>query len=352
MKGSQIETQVLTLEGGPGDDRKIDAAAAALREDRLVAFPTETVYGLGASADSPVAVDHLYEVKGRDRTKPCAVMVPGMSEARRLAGELSRPAAKLMRIYWPGPLTIVAGEGDAAVGLRLPADHTARALVSRAGVPVLAPSANLSGQAEATSAPEVIAQLGGMIDFVLDGGPCRGGQASTVVRVTGESVVVLREGPIATDEIAEASAPRALFVCRGNSCRSPMAAVIFSDLVSSVADHDPLRWQAGSAGTDEPSGPGAHEYACRAVAELGLDLTDHQPRSLTVDAIDKADLIFTMDGRQRELILDIVPDAGDRIDLLDPSGADIEDPAGSSFESYRLCRDKLLACLRRRVEDL
>jgi L-threonylcarbamoyladenylate synthase len=179
-------------------------AAAHLRAGRLVAFPTETVYGLGARADDAGAVAELRRVKGRPDEKPFALLMAEPEEMERCAAP--GPAARrLAARFWPGPLTLVVADGrGGTVGLRCPALEAARELVRLTGVPVAAPSANLSGQPPATSAQEVLRIFGGRIAAVLDGGEVGAGVASTVVRAIGDTAEVLRPGALAEEEILRA----------------------------------------------------------------------------------------------------------------------------------------------------
>jgi len=179
-------------------------AAEHLREGRLVAFPTETVYGLGARADDGAALAELRRIKGRPRGKPFALLIAGPADLERCAAP--GPAARrLAELFWPGPLTLVVPDGGGGhVGLRCPDLEAARELVRLTGAPVAAPSANPSGRPPATSAQEVLAAFDGLIAAVLDGGPARVGVASTVVRAVGEGIEVLREGTLSEAEIRQA----------------------------------------------------------------------------------------------------------------------------------------------------
>jgi len=179
----------------------IERAAALLRQGRIVAFPTETVYGLGARADDAEAVEGLRRVKGRPGGKPFAVLVPTL-EAARQHGVFGQVAEKLAAAFWPGPLTLVVPDGGGGdIGLRCPDCEPTLRLLRLAGLPVAAPSANPSGRQPAATADEVIGFFDGRIAAVLDGGPCRLGAPSTVVRVLGEEIEVLREGVLSADEL-------------------------------------------------------------------------------------------------------------------------------------------------------
>ena len=187
--------EVIELTGGSDDDA-IAPAADVMARGGLVAFPTDTVYGLGADPSRPDAAEKICAAKGRDRSKPLARLVADRETAARLAGPWPRLAENLARAYWPGALTMVVG----GVGLRVPASEAARALASRLGGAILATSANRSGGPEPRTAEEVAAALGPDVDLILDGGRAAG-VPSTVVRVTGEQFEVLREGAIGEEEL-------------------------------------------------------------------------------------------------------------------------------------------------------
>ncbi len=190
-------------------------AAAALREGRLVAFPTETVYGLGGDATSDRAVAAIYAAKGRPSFNPLIVHVGSAAAAARLV-EMTAQAELLAERFWPGALTLVlprkprtklsllvsAGLDSAAI--RVPAHPAAQGLLSTAGLPLAAPSANPSGSISPTRAEHVAATLGEKVAMILDGGPCKVGVESTVVSLLGSKPVVLRPGGITVEQLSEA----------------------------------------------------------------------------------------------------------------------------------------------------
>ncbi len=192
--------EMLELAGDESDDAKIDRAARVLARGGLVAFPTDTVYGLGADGSRPEAVEKLYTVKGRDCAKPFARLVPDARSAVEAAPGWGRLARKLALACWPGALTIVVG----GVGLRVPAHRAARALASKlstlTGGGLLATSANRSGELDPRTAREVVEALGNDVDLVLDGGETAG-VSSTVVRADGPRLEILRGGAIAEEEL-------------------------------------------------------------------------------------------------------------------------------------------------------
>jgi len=188
-------------------------AATLLRAGRLVAFPTETVYGLGASALDAAAVQRIYDAKGRPAINPIIVHVASIEEARRLARDWTPAAETLARKFWPGPLTLVVRKtvdipsivtaGGDTVGLRVPEHPVALALLREAGIPIAAPSANPSNRISPTSAAHVARALGDRVDLILDGGETHVGIESTVVDVTGPVPRVLRPGMISREAIAD-----------------------------------------------------------------------------------------------------------------------------------------------------
>ena len=195
--------ETLLLNAFDADD--VQTAARLLREGRVVAFPTETVYGLGARADDEAAVERIYRLKGRPREKQLAILIPSVEAAEEHAAPLSRAARTLAERFWPGPLTLVVPDGTGGhVGLRCPDCEATRRMLELAAVPVVAPSANLSGQPPAVSAGEVLGVFNGKIEAVLDGGTAPLGVSSTVVRLSEGNVEILREGALAEQVILAA----------------------------------------------------------------------------------------------------------------------------------------------------
>jgi L-threonylcarbamoyladenylate synthase len=202
----------------PADEAAIEHAAGLLRTGELVAFPTETVYGLGGDATDDRAVARIFAAKGRPRFNPLIVHVPGLAEAEGLA-VFDRRARESAARFWPGPLSLVlprraesglsllASAGLDTVAVRAPAHPLAQELLRQAGVPVAAPSANRSGRVSPTTAAHVAAELGGEIEMILDGGPCPVGVESTVLDLTGAMPVLLRPGAVTLEQLTEALGP-------------------------------------------------------------------------------------------------------------------------------------------------
>lgn len=192
----------------------IERAAAALRAGQLVAFPTETVYGLGANALDAAAVARIFAAKGRPAGNPLIVHVHGIDQARMLAAGWTVQADQLSKRFWPGPLTVVLPKascvpanvtaGGETVAIRMPAHDVARRLLLAAGVPIAAPSANRSMHISPTTAQHVLADLDGQVDWIIDGGPTSAGIESTVIDLSRVPPCVLRPGPIQAQEIEAA----------------------------------------------------------------------------------------------------------------------------------------------------
>ena len=195
----------------------ISEAAALLRDGRLVAFPTETVYGLGADARNPESVAGIFESKQRPHFDPLIVHVPDADHARKLVIEFSPLAEQLAAHFWPGPLTLVLPRtseipdlvtaGLPGVGLRVPNHEVARRLLIEADCPIAAPSANPFGGISPTTAEHVMQGLGGRIDAVLDGGPCGVGLESTVISLMHDHPILLRPGGLAVEDIEAVIGP-------------------------------------------------------------------------------------------------------------------------------------------------
>ncbi len=191
------------------DPRRPNAAAIAcgariLRQGGLVGFPTETVYGLAANRADAAAIARLYSVKKRSRGKPLTVHISDVAMIRKMRCRMTKSAKALAENFWPGPLTMVLrSRNGEKIGFRMPANKVALRLIAASKVPVVAPSANLSGTRPPTSAAAVLKGLGGKIDLVLDGGRTAVGIESTVIDVSVSPAVILREGAIKARALAK-----------------------------------------------------------------------------------------------------------------------------------------------------
>ena len=195
-------------------EQDIEKAALILRQGGLVAFPTETVYGLGADASNPAALKKIFAAKGRPADHPLIVHIADMSELKKWAAEVPRAAWLLAEKFWPGPLTMVLKRaphvndlisgGQNSIGLRVPAHPVAQRLLKAFGSGIAAPSANKFGRLSPTSAEHVRQELGSAVDLVLDGGDCEVGIESTIVDLTRETPAILRPGRISAQQIGDA----------------------------------------------------------------------------------------------------------------------------------------------------
>jgi L-threonylcarbamoyladenylate synthase len=203
-----MKTRILPVD----EPEAVILAEQMLRSGSLVAFPTDTVYGLGAMAFNFQAIDQLYTVKGRDTSKAIAVLVGSISVLAQVTIESGMNAQRLVKSFWPGPLTLVMPRHPSlppnlsplpTIGVRMPDHKYALALLNRTG-PLAVTSANLSGVPSAKSAEEVFVQLNGQIPLILNGGTTPGKVPSTVVDCTGDELIVLREGPISLAQLLAA----------------------------------------------------------------------------------------------------------------------------------------------------
>jgi L-threonylcarbamoyladenylate synthase len=236
----------------PATPKTIARAARLLCEGRLIAFPTETVYGLGGDATSDAAVAEIFAAKGRPRFNPLIVHVPGLAEAEGIAffDERARRAAQQ---FWPGPLTLVlkrredskvsllASAGLDTIAVRVPAQPVAQALLRETGRPLAAPSANRSGRISPTEAAHVETELGDRVALILDGGTCPVGVESTVLDLTGTTPCLLRPGGATLEALAELLGSITTGASEPGAPRSP------GQLASHYAPRLPLRTNAAAA---------------------------------------------------------------------------------------------------------
>lgn len=206
-----METKVLKVNPEEPEPDKIEEAAGIIQAGGLVIFPTDTLYGLGASALSETAVERMFQVKKRAKDKAVSVLVANFHEVQSLVEEVPLPVLNLMSYFWPGPLTLIFKANDKVsailtansrkIGIRIPDNKVALALIKASGTPLTGSSANISGKEDPVQVEQVKRELSGQVDLIIDGGEPNLGRPSTVVDIT--SFKVLREGSIGRERIEE-----------------------------------------------------------------------------------------------------------------------------------------------------
>lgn len=364
-----MKTEILQLDVGKLDLDGIGRAAEIVDGGGLVGFPTETVYGVACRVEKE-SLSRLDEAKGRPGDKRYSLHIGSADELTEYVPQIPLAGAKLVSEFWPGPLTLVfeLNEEDLAVqrarlnpevfdvlyqdgsiGVRCPDNPVSKELLKACKRPVVAPSANLSGRPPAVTADEVIEQLDGRIDMLLavkkDQQNCDFRQSSTVVKLGGGKLEVLREGVIEKNRILEKSVIQILFVCTGNTCRSPLCEYLCKKYISKKLNSnlDELAdkgYKVISAGVNAFDGFPASPEVVDLCSEMGIDASTHKSRCLTAEMVEKSDIIFTMTKNHRQMILSMYPQAAGKCFLL-AGEKDIADPIGGGKQIYRACAKEI-----------
>lgn len=352
----------------------VHRAVQALVEGKLVAFPTETVYSIAASALNEAAVDRLKSIS--QPGVPLALGVKSADEALDYAPGMSRLGERLARRCWPGPVTLNLDDRcpdsllmqlpasvqqvlakDGSLSLRVPAHvfllETLRLLTG----PVAIADACGSNEVDAVTADEVVTLFDDEVQLVIDDGRSRYGQPSSVVRVGESDFELLRAGVVSEQTLRRLSSLMILFVCTGNTCRSPMAESMMRKMIadrkkikpSELHDHGVV---LASAGISAAMGARPSPEAVAVLSKMGMDLSDHESQPLTGHLIHRADLILAMTRAHRSAIIADWPEAAERTKPLCHDWTDVPDPIGGPPEQYRRCAEQIKAALEKWIDEL
>ena len=332
--------------------------AKVLSEGGMVVFPTETVYGLGTNANLDSSVRRLYEVKNSPEHRPFTIHLSSVEEVYCHVSIVPRLALRLMKAFWPGPLTLVlpvVGEHgkNSWVGLRVPDHIIARDLIKLSKVTVVASSANFADQSAPIDAQTVIESLGNKVNVIIDAGPCKIGASSTVVKVTEDNKFeIIRQGSITRDNIQRVTYNMIIFICSGNTCRSPMAMGLFRKMLADrlkipIAGLEENGYKIISAGTSAIYGSPASGTSIEIMKGKNVDINGHRSQPVTLSMLEEADEIYVMTNGHLATLKEWMPLISKRIKLLDPAGNDIEDPIMTGREGYQKCASKIQKALEK-----
>jgi protein-tyrosine phosphatase len=343
----------------------VQRVRAVLERGGLAVLPTETVYGLAARADSPAALQRLFEAKARP---PVDALTWHAGEAAALQ-RYPRPSPMAQRLaakYWPGPLTLVLPgvppglelvARDDWTGVRVPAQNATQKILAALEFPVVMSSANKHGDPPAIDADDVIARLGDHVEIVVDGGRSRMGESSSVLRLGRGRFELLRPGLFTLEQLRAVAGLQIAFVCTGNTCRSPMAEALARHLIAERLGTRPddignFGFGVQSMGVFAQNGAMASKLAVEVLAESGIPLADHRSRTATLEEVSRMDRVYGLtQGHVEELKRLLPPGKAKGVTLLDPEGGDISDPIGGPREEYARAAAQIRRAIEARMGD-
>ena len=357
-------------------EAQIARGAEALKAGGVVVLPTETVYGAAALLSQPKSRQRLAELRGQKESQPFTVHLARPHDAERYLAPLNEYARRLVSKLWPGPVGMIfevpaetrrkvaaqlklAEENLYEAGqitLRCPDNIVATDVLAEVDGPVALTVAGATPSGAGWSAQALANELADKVDLIFDAGPTKYSKPSTLIKVGNEGYKIVRAGVYDERIIDRLLRTTILFVCSGNTCRSPMSEAIARNVLAQKmgvgeADLERKGINVMSAGSFAMPGARATPQAVEALREIGVDLSQHRSRPLTVELIHQADAIFTMSRAHAQAVMALVPAAAQKVATLDPDG-DIEDPIGSDIGVYKQLAGELRPLIEKRVAQV
>ena len=370
-------SDVVAIQDADDPQDIIHQAVERLVQGELIVVPTETRYVVVADGLNATAVARLRAWGERHDLGSAVLAVTSNTRALDYVPDLSSLGGKLMRRCWPGPISFEFSVSQTVRGLSAVLPESTRQLAARDGLVILRAPAHDVLQGILRLLPGPLVMLGeyaarnghggqlpywlpaanGEISFVIDDGNCRYGASSSLVRIRGEEWEILHEGVVTERTIKHLASHYILFVCTGNTCRSPMAEGIFRRLLAEklgCTDEELSErgYIVASAGLSAMPGARPSPHAVEVLKQKSIDLTAHESQPLSERLLQQADRVFTMTRNHRDAILHECPEAEQRVHLLSRKGTDISDPYGSQVDVYHRCAEEMEQHLRAILAEL
>lgn len=334
---------------------EIDKVVKCLSKGGIVILPTETVYGIAGRQDYQSSVRRLLEIRRSPENKNLTTAIGDLKQLQRYIKVYAPSTQRIIRKLMPGPITVVFDYED--IGIRFPAHEFTSKVLAKCNFPVVLPSANLSGEEPKVNGNDVIKEFSDKVDIIVDGGTTRYKTPSTVIRSGHGILEELRKGVISFDFIRQVAKITILFVCTGNTCRSPLAEIFTKSLLSqkykvTMEELEEFGYNIISCGIATWDELPASNFAIECAKKYNLDLTSHKTKQIDKRIIENADCIYCMSEEHISYILKLWPDSIIKIRKLRSDGENIDDPALLGYKEYEICASKIKQEVEKIVEKL